>query len=105
MIMKNIFQNIPESAEKEIFEVLAKSENAKIERIISNGPESSSDEWYDQNENEWVVLLKGKAKLIFENDEKVLEPGDHILIKPHRRHKVVILEEKETTIWIAVHFI
>ena len=103
--MKNIFQNIPKNAKQEIFEILAESDNTRIERIISNGPESSSGEWYDQNENEWVVLLKGKAKLIFKDGEEVLEPGDHVLIKPHRKHKVVILEEKDKTIWIAVHFI
>ena len=104
MTMKNIYQNIPKNAKEEIFEVLAKSENTRIERIISNGPESSSGEWYDQEENEWVVLLKGKAKLVFNEVEEVLEPGDHILIKPHRRHKVEILEEAGETIWLAVHF-
>lgn len=100
----NIYQNIPDYAKTEIFEDILKSENIRIERIISYGPESNDSEWYEQNENEWVILIEGKAKLIFEDSELILEKGDHINIPAMKRHKVEIIEKENKCIWIAVFY-
>lgn len=47
------------------------NDSIRIERIISFGQQSPPDFWYDQDENEWIMLLKGKAKLEF-IDRKLL---------------------------------
>ncbi len=106
MKTQNIFSEIPDDLKDEIFQNLFEKENLKIERIISNGQTTPEDFWYDQNQNEFVILLKGKAKILFEIDleEVELNTGDYILIEARKKHKVIFTSKNETTIWLAVHF-
>ncbi|MCG8367757.1 MAG: hypothetical protein MJA27_31045 [Pseudanabaenales cyanobacterium] len=69
--MENIFAELPKNLEEEVFEILASSETVKIERIISKGHTSPKTGWYDQEQNEWVLILQGEAILSFEHDEPV----------------------------------
>ena len=69
MKSQNIFSKIPKNLKCEIFELLINDDTVTIERIISKGQQSSS--WYDQKKNEWVIVLKGEAILIFENQTSV----------------------------------
>jgi len=62
---RNIFDRIPEDLEKEVFEALVDGERVKIERIISKGHRSPESGWYDQEQNEWVLLLRGEAVFVF----------------------------------------
>jgi mannose-6-phosphate isomerase-like protein (cupin superfamily) len=61
-------------------------------------------QWYDQQEAEWVVVLKGEAKLLFQGDAQPihLKPGDHVTIPAHRRHRVEWTTPNEPTVWLAV---
>jgi cupin 2 domain-containing protein len=89
----------------ELAEVLAKSANVRVERIVSRGHASPRDFWYDQAEAEWVLLFSGRARLRFENDRMLeLGPGDHVLIQPHERHRVDWTDPAQDTIWIAVFY-
>ena len=55
----NVF-SLPElPLSEELTTVLAENENVRIERIISMGQVSA--DWYDQDETEFVVLLKGNC--------------------------------------------
>jgi cupin 2 domain-containing protein len=63
---QNLFENIPDKIPDEIFETLIENNNVRVEKIISKGHSSPKDFWYNQEENEWVILLKGHAKLLFE---------------------------------------
>jgi len=100
----NIFSDIPENIAEEIFETIISTEKICIERIISKGHRSAEGFWYDQEKNEWVILLKGAARILFENQEKPihLKPGDHIHIPARCRHRVDWTDPDCTTIWIAV---
>ncbi len=71
-IKQNLFSNIPESFPEEIFETLLENNRFKLERIISSGQSMPAGKWFDQETDEWVVLLKGKAGLRFENESKVI---------------------------------
>lgn len=108
--MDNLFSKIPEKFDEEIFEGLLSKENVRIERILSKGhtsPESKTSglDWYDQDEHEWVVVLKGSGKLLFEGGkEKHLKEGDFLYIPPHVKHKVIWTDPEEVTIWLAVFF-
>jgi len=101
----NIFQNIPDSIPDEVIEIITKSESIRIERIVSDGHSSPPDFWYDQDQNEFVILLSGSADLMFKN-EKVLHltPGDYINIPAHEKHRVVSTDKKEKSVWLTVHY-
>jgi cupin 2 domain-containing protein len=103
-MLNNIFHNLPENSGNEVFQDILKKDNIRIERIVSFGPESNDGEWYIQEENEWVILLKGSAKIIFTEDSVILNSGDYLLINSQQKHKVQILEEKTETIWLAIFF-
>ncbi len=102
---QNIFDNIPNKMPEEIFETMVDNKNVKVEKIISRGHSSPNSSWYDQDEDEWVLLLKGHAKLQFENDEMLeLLPGDYINIPANKKHRVEWTDPEDATIWLAVFY-
>jgi len=106
MDKKNIFQGIPHELQEEFFETVTETDSFRLERIVSRGHSTSEGEWYDQEQDEWVILLKGRAELLFEEGSRRLEmgPGDHVLIHSHQRHRVEWTSEDEDTVWLALHF-
>ncbi|KLU04132.1 hypothetical protein RISK_003718 [Rhodopirellula islandica] len=101
----NLFDNVPTNLPSELVEVLAEGQSVRIERIVSTGHTTEPGTWYDQEQDEWVVVLKGEAKLSFDDGEPVtMKPGDHLLIPAHRRHRVEWTTKKEPTLWLAVFF-
>jgi cupin 2 domain-containing protein len=107
MDLDNLFDDFPDEFDDgEFMQNLVDDENIRIERIVSQGHSSPEDFWYDQNEEEWVVLLAGAAGLVFEDEEAetVLRPGDHIRIPAHKRHRVAWTSRDEETVWLAVFY-
>jgi len=105
MKKENIFKNITKNPDKEIFEDIISKDGIKVERIISHGQTSPKEGWYDQNSDEWVMILKGEAVLSFQNSDDVrLKKGDYINIPAHTKHKVSWTLPDEETIWLAVHY-
>jgi cupin 2 domain-containing protein len=104
--VKNIFDSLPDKLPGEIFETLIEKNNIKIEKIISSGQSSPEGFWYDQDKNEWVILLSGTAVLLFENDkeEKILKPGDYVFIPAHLKHRVNWTDINQKSIWLAIFF-
>ena len=97
---------IPDHLPAELIETLAENANVRIERIVSHGHASAPGFWYDQPRHEWVLVLKGTARLQFENDASLIElkPGCAVNIPAHTRHRVEWTAPNEPTIWLAVHF-
>jgi cupin 2 domain-containing protein len=106
MNVSNLFSNIPDKGNEEVFNSLVDKKNVKIERIISSGQSSPEGFWYDQEKDEWVILLSGSATLSFENEEQLcsLFPGDYIFIPAHCKHRVESTDKHSKTVWLAVHF-
>ena len=104
--MNNLFENLPTHLPEELVETLAQNEHVRIERIVSTGHDSPKDFWYDQPTCEWVIVLKGEAKLLFEDDRDPvhLKPGDFVDISAHRKHRVEWTTSDEPTVWLAIHF-
>lgn len=101
----NIFNNSEPTSKEEIFKTLFSGKNIKIEQIISSGQLSPEKGWYDQKQNEWIVLLEGEAKLEFENKQiKHLKKGDYMMIPAHCKHKVTYTSALPQCIWLAVFF-
>lgn len=103
---KNLFADLSDSLPEELTEVLAENEHVRVERIVSSGHASPEGFWYDQHENEWVIVLKGEAILVFEGDVEptTMQPGDHVLIPAHRKHRVEWTQPDEPTVWLAVFY-
>ena len=104
--VKNIYENISNHIPEELFQEILRTKTLKIERIVSKGHSSEISFWYDQEENEWVFLLKGSAGLLFKGDEKVvvLKPGDYINIPSHTKHRVEWTDPNMETVWLAIHY-
>lgn len=102
----NLFDAIPEHMLNEVTEPLINRQSLRIERIISQGQASPAGFWYDQAEDEWVLLVSGRAGLQFEDETDVreLKSGDHVYIPAHRRHRVAWTDAGSATIWLAVYF-
>ena len=100
----NIFHNISDSIPEEIFETIIQTQNIKIERIISKGQRSEENFWYDQDQSEWVLVLKGAARLQFEDEFIELQVGDYINIRSHQKHRLYWTKPEEETVWLAVFY-
>ncbi len=101
---ENLFDNLPTSIPRELVTVLAENQHVRIERIVSNGHTSPEHFWYDQDEHEWVIVLKGAAKLRFEDSTLELKLGDFVNIPAHKKHRVEWTTPDEPTIWLAVFY-
>ena len=102
--MLNLFIDLPLQLPEELITTLLSAENVRIERIVSHGHSSPEGFWYDQHEAEWVVVLKGAARLRFEDETSPTElrPGDSLHIRAHRKHRVEWTTPEEPTVWLAV---
>ncbi len=101
----NIFTNLPDASHDEIIEKIIDSPKCRIERIVSEGQNSPEDFWYEQDENEFVILLKGEAEIEFV-DSKItsMKEGDYIFIPRLMKHRVRKTSEKTKTVWLALFF-
>ena len=103
--MSNLFDDLPATLPNELVTILAQNQHIRIERIVSTGHTSPEGFWYDQDEHEWVVVLKGEARLAFEDGETVqMKPGDYVLIPAHRRHRIEWTIQNEPTVWLAMFY-
>ena len=100
----NLFENLPTVVPEELLDIIAQNDHVRIERIASTGHASPKGFWYDQDEHEWVVVLKGEATLVFEDDEEPVQmaPGNHVFIPAHKKHRVEWTTPAEPTVWLAV---
>ena len=104
MSRTNLFTNLPADLHEEHFTALLDSGGVRIERIVSHGQASPENVWYDQPRPEWVVVLKGAARLRFENETIEMKPGDFVNLPAHKKHRVEWTTPDEPTIWLAVHY-
>lgn len=103
--MNNLFalQEDAASFGDESFTVLAgKPEGTRIERIVSRGHATPEGVWYDQEEDEWVAVLEGTARLAYGDGSVItLRKGDFVLIPRRVKHRVA--HTSDPCIWLAVH--
>ncbi len=103
---ENLFAAVPERLAEEQVLILVSRPGVRIERIVSTGQSSAPGFWYDQEWDEWVVLLAGEAAVAFEGEPSArsLQPGDHLYIPAHARHRVERTSADPPAIWLAVHW-
>ena len=104
MSITNLFAQIPLNLSNELVQFILDKPDIRIDRIVSQGHASPKGFWYDQEQSEFVLLLKGAARLRFEDGEMEMTPGSFVDIPAHRRHRVEWTESQQATIWLAVHY-
>lgn len=104
--LDNLFDAVPARLPVEQIDVLVSAPGVRVERIVSQGHTTPPGEWLDQDTHEWVVVLRGRARLRVEGEAEArdLQPGDHIVLPAHVRHRVDWTDPAMPTVWLAVHY-
>jgi cupin 2 domain-containing protein len=92
-------------AAEEKVETLYQRPGLRIERIVSTGQVSPDGHWYDQDSDEWVLVVKGSARLRIEGEaqDRELGEGDYVFLPAHCRHRVAWTRREPPTVWLAIH--
>lgn len=105
----SFFDLLPDAAEDEQVEEVLAAAGFRVERIVSNGQRSPADYWYDQQQDEWVLVLEGQARIEIrpesgeETTQVELLPGDWLFLPAGRLHRVAWTTPSKRTVWLAVH--
>jgi cupin 2 domain-containing protein len=101
----NLLGGLPARQPEEQVDRLIDGPAVRIERIVSTGQASPPGFWYEQPDDEFVVLISGAARLRFEADDLSLDlkPGDWVEIPAHTRHRVEWTQADPPTVWLAIH--
>ena len=77
-----------------------------LDLIHSCAASSADGYWYDQDEHEWLTLLRGSARLALQSPEQTLDlsVGDGLYLAPHRRHRVERTDPEPGTLWLALYW-
>ena len=104
--MGSLLEGIPKELPEEIFDTICSTDSIMIERIVSRGHTSPEGFWYDQEKNEFILVVKGSAGLELENEKDiiVLNAGDYFNIGAHVKHRVEWTDSTCETIWLAVYY-
>lgn len=79
--------------------------NFRLEKIISKGHKTPKDKWIVEETNEFVMLLKGKAELLFEGGQTIkLIEGDYFIIPKNTKHKILHTSRKPLSYWLTLHY-
>lgn len=104
-VINNFFSYSHHPRTEEIFDTLLSTDSVKIERILSQGQHTSEGIWLEQDFHEWVMLVKGAARLSFKDSSELFEmkPGDYLLIPANTPHRVEWTDPNKESLWLAVH--
>ena len=101
----NLFADLPADVPDELFQTLLTAEKPPRPAHRLAQPRLTENFWYDQNEHEWVLLVRGAGPLALEGEEPLdLTPGSFVNIPAHRRHRVDWTDPAQPTIWLAIHY-
>jgi cupin 2 domain-containing protein len=99
----SLHDDIPAALPDELFTVLATGDGVRVERIVSRGHASPPGHWYDQDDDELVVLIRGAARIeLADGSEVALGPGDWLDLPRRCRHRVSWTAPDVDTVWLAV---
>ena len=94
----NLYKGTKPTENNEIFSTLFHNETLKIESIRSNLKRPG--ELYDQDQDEWVLLLKGEAKIEIVDEIREMGPGDYLFLPKNTLHRVI--STSENALWLCI---
>ena len=104
-VIANMFDLPAKLPPQELFETLFNNEQVLIERVVSTGQVTPPGEWYDQEQNEWLMVLQNSEELSYENNSRIkLTRGDYLLIPAHQKHRVEYTSTEPPCIWLTIFF-
>ena len=100
----NLLQEALPSKGYETERILLEGDRWWLTLINSNEASTPSGEWMSQETFEWVLLLRGSARISCDNPSEEIDPslGDHWFCPPHRRHRVERTDPSPGTLWLAL---
>ena len=102
--LRSLLSGLPAPGAEEDFTTLLERPGVRIERIVSYGHVTPADSPYEQEDDEWVMLVEGAARLWLDGSGEVaMGPGDHVFIPAGVRHRVTWTMPDAATVWLAVH--
>lgn len=103
--VENIFKLPHKLPSEELFEILLNNDRVLIERVVSTGQITPEGEWYDQERDEWLIVLQGEGELGYEDGSRIkLSKGDYLLIPAHQKHRVEYTSSEPPCIWLTIFF-
>ena len=103
--INNIFELPAQLSQQELFEALFDNDKILIERVVSTGQITPPGEWYDQQRDEWLIVLQGEGELSYEDGSHIkLCVGDYLFIPAHQKHRVEYTSIEPPCIWLTVFF-
>ena len=101
----NIFKLPYKLPSEELFEILLNNDRVLIEQVVSTGQITPEGEWYDQERDEWLIVLQGEGELGYEDGSRIkLSKGDYLLIPAHQKHRVEYTSSEPPCIWLTIFF-
>lgn len=97
--MNNLFASLNTPTRGERFDTLLAHRNLVIERIVSSADIEPVD--YVQEQDEWVLLLRGGAVMQVAGETVTLGEGDYRFLPAGSVHRVARCEAG--TLWLAIH--
>lgn len=103
--IKNYYSGSIPGILKENYLDLLKCKQFRLEKIVSKGYSTPQNIWLSEDKNEFILLLKGKAELLFENGNIInLIEGDYFIIPSGTKHKVTKTSRKPICYWLTIHY-
>lgn len=101
----NLLRGLAPDPAREVEEGLVTRPGLRIGRIVSAGQASPEGFWYDQEEDEFVLLVAGAAGLQIEGEAapRRLLPGDWVHLPAGFRHRVAWTQADPPTVWLVVY--
>lgn len=97
IVTGHLTDTVPEIGEA--FHVVLRHPHARIVHIVSSVVPDRGE--YNQDDDEFVLVLQGSATMEVGGETVELGVGDHALLPAHTPHRVVRTEAG--THWLAVH--
>ena len=103
--VKNIYKLPDKLLQAELFETLLDNDRVLIEKVVSTGQVTPQGEWYDQDKDEWLIVLQGEGELSYEDGSRIkLAVGDYSFIPAHHKHRVEYTSTEPACIWLTIFF-
>lgn len=86
----------------ELTTILTETAGGRVELIVSSGQASPEGFVYDQDEDEWVMVLQGSSILEVDDELYELGVGDSLFLPKRTKHRIVFTSSNPACLWLAV---
>lgn len=94
--------NANPNTQDELVKPLAQTNGGRVELIVSTGQVSPPDFVYEQNEDEWVMVLQGEAVIEANGETHKMLAGNSLFLPKGLKHRVLYTSSRPPCLWLAV---